>query len=65
LTGWRQSITKGKTRRQKVVVRQFAGAKRGLLAGDDPALHTTNTDNDLEMKRVAEQKKFEHNGQGL
>jgi hypothetical protein len=28
-------------------------------------LHTTNTDNDLEMKRVAEQKKFVQNGQGL
>jgi hypothetical protein len=33
--GWRQSQTTGETLREIVVVRQFAGANNGLLAGDD------------------------------
>ena len=56
--GWRQSKTTGETLREKVVVRQFARANSGLLAGDDPVLHPDSTDNDMEMKREAEEKKL-------
>jgi len=56
--GWRQSKTTCETLRENVVVRQFAQANTGLLAGDDPALDTTNTVHDLEMMREAEQQKL-------
>jgi hypothetical protein len=56
--GWRQSKTTGETLREKVVVRQFARANSGLLAGDDPVLDPDSTDNDMEMKREAEEKKL-------
>jgi hypothetical protein len=56
--GWRQLKTTGKTLREKVVVRQFAPANNGFLAGDDPILDSTSTDNDMEMKREAEAKKL-------
>jgi len=48
--GWRHSITTGETLRKKVVVRQFARANSGLLAGDDPLLDLDSTDNDMEIK---------------
>jgi len=48
---WRQSKTTGETLQEKVVVRQFARATNGILAGNDPVLDTTNTDNDSEMKK--------------
>jgi len=54
--GWRQSKTTGETLRKKVVVRQFARANSGLLAGDDPVLDPDSTNNDMEMKREAEEK---------
>jgi hypothetical protein len=56
--GWRQSKTTGETLRENVVVRQFAQANSGLLAGDDPVLDPDSTDNDMEMKREAEEKKL-------
>jgi hypothetical protein len=56
--GWRQLKTTGETLREKVVVRQFARANGGLLAGDDPVLDPDSTDNDMEMKREAEEKKL-------
>jgi len=43
--GWRQLKTTGETLREKVVVRQFAGANNCLLAGDDLLLDTNSTDN--------------------
>jgi hypothetical protein len=55
---WRQSKTTGNTLRKKVVVRQFARANSGLLAGDGPVLDPDSTDNDMEMKREAEEKKL-------
>ena len=55
--GWRQSKTTGETLYDKVVVRQFARANNRYLAGDNPVLDITSTDNDMEMKREAEQKK--------
>jgi hypothetical protein len=56
--GWRQSKTTGETLCKKVVVRQYARATSGLLAGDDPVLDPTGTDKDLELKREAEGKKL-------
>jgi hypothetical protein len=54
----RQSKTTGATLHQQVVVRQFARANSGLLAGDDPVLDPNCTDNDMEVKREAEEKKL-------
>jgi len=53
---WRQLKTTGETLCETVVVRQFARANSGLLAGDDPVLDPDSTDNDMEMKREAEEK---------
>jgi len=52
----------GKTLYDKAVVRQFARANTGSLAGNNPALHTTNTENGLEMKWEAEEIKFQRIG---
>jgi len=56
--GWRQSTTTGETLREMVVVRQYAQANNGILAGDDPVLDRSETDNDLELKREAEERKL-------
>jgi len=56
--GWRQSKTTGETLRKKVIVRQFARANNGILAGTDPELDPTNTENDSEMKQEAEERKL-------
>jgi hypothetical protein len=53
--GWRQSKTTGETLREKVVVRQFARANNGILAGDCAVLDTTETENALELKTVADE----------
>jgi len=53
--GWGQSKPTGETLGKKVVVTRFACANTGTLAGDDPALDTTNKDNDSELKREAEE----------
>jgi len=62
--GWRQSKTTGETHREKAVVRQFARANNRILAGTDPKLDTMKTENDLEMKKEAEEKKIAQNAQG-
>jgi len=56
--GWRQSKTTGETLRKKVVVRLFAQANNGVLAGTDPELDTMNTENNSEMKKEAEERKL-------
>jgi len=56
--GWRQSKTTGETHREKVVVRQFARANNRILAGTDPELDTTNTENNSEIKKDAEERKL-------
>jgi hypothetical protein len=56
--GWRQSKTTGETLREKVIVRQFARANNGILAGTDSELDTMNTENDSEMKKEAEERKL-------
>jgi len=56
--GWRQLKTTGETLHKNVLVTQFAWANNGSLAGDNPVLDSSSTDNDMEMKREAEEKKF-------
>jgi len=56
--GWRQSKTTGETLHEKAVVRQFAQANNGILAGTYPDLDTMNTENDSETKKEAEEKKL-------
>ena len=56
--GWRQSKTTGETVGEKVVVRQFARANNGILAGTDPELDTMNAENTSEMKKQAEERKL-------
>jgi hypothetical protein len=56
--GWRQSKTRGETLREKVVVRQYARANNGILAGTDPELDNANTENNSEMKKEAEERKL-------
>jgi len=54
--GWRQSKTTGETIREKVVVRQFARANNGILAGTEPELDTMNTESDSDMMKEAEER---------
>jgi hypothetical protein len=56
--GWTQSKTTGETFPDKLVLRLFSGTNSGLLAGDNPVLDTDSTDNDMAMKREAEEKKL-------
>jgi len=56
--GWRHSKTTCETLREKVLVRQFARANNGILAGTDTELDTTNTENNSEMKKEAEDRKL-------
>jgi len=55
--GCRQSKTTGKTIRETLVVRQFASANHRISGGADPELNSTNTENDSEMKKEAEERK--------
>ena len=56
--GSRQSKTTGETLSKQVVVRQFAWANHGILAGDDLVLDTMNTENDSETKWEVEERKL-------
>jgi hypothetical protein len=51
LISGRLSKTTSKTLHKCVVAQQFGQANNGIFAGNDLALHTTNTENVLEMKR--------------
>jgi len=62
VSSWRQAITTGETLPEKVVVRQFATANNKILAAGDPALDTTNTESDSEMKKEAEESKLPRMG---
>jgi len=55
---WRQSKTTCETFGKTVVVTLIAPANNGSLAGDDPALDTTSTESETEMKWEAEQRKL-------
>jgi len=56
--GWRQSKTTCETLRENVVVMQYAHANNGILAGDNPVLDRSETDNDVELMREAEERKL-------
>lgn len=56
--GWRQSKTRGKTIQETVIIWQCAPANAKILAGDDPALDTTNTDPDFDKSIDPEWTKF-------
>jgi len=58
VSGWRQSKTTGETLSKKVIVRQFAQANIGILAGTETALDNANTESDLEMKNEVEERKL-------
>jgi len=54
----RQSETTGETVWEKVGLRKFAGANNGILVGNCPALDNTETENDLELKKEAEERQL-------
>jgi len=54
---WRQSKTTGETHCEKVSARQFASANNWFLRGNHPALGTTNSGNNSEMKKDSEHRK--------
>ena len=55
---WMQSKTTGETFRETVIVRQFAPANNGILAGSVPDFDSTHTENDSEMKKEVEECKL-------
>jgi hypothetical protein len=63
--GWRQSKTTGDTVCERVILWQYAGPIEWILAGNELALDTLNTENDLQMQREAEECNFAQNGQEL
>jgi len=56
--GKRQSKTTARTLHERVIVSQFAEANDGIFAGNDAALDTTNTWNELEIKSKVEERKL-------
>jgi len=56
--GWRKSKPTGETLHEKVVVRQFARANNRILAGADPELDTTTTENHSEIKNEPKERKL-------
>ena len=59
---WRQLKSTGETHCEKVVARQFAQPNHRILAGTDPELDTMKKDNDLEMKKDADERKLHRMG---
>jgi hypothetical protein len=56
--GWRQSEPTGETLHEKVVLKKFALVNHRILAGTDIELDTTNTENNSEIKKEAEESKL-------
>ena len=56
IIGWRKSETTGEMLREKVVVGEFIWANNGILAGDYTGLDTTETKNNLELNKEAEDR---------
>jgi len=56
--GCRQSKTTGETLHKNGVARQSAWANNGISGGDIPLLDTTNTHNNSEMRKEAEERKM-------
>ena len=53
--GWRQSVTTGETLRKKGVERKFTPGNDGILAGDNLAVNSKNTENNSEMKNKVDE----------
>jgi len=58
IIGCGQSKTSGETLPEHVIVRQFAWVNSGILASDYTALDTMESENYLELKKQAEEKKL-------
>jgi len=58
VVGWRPSKTTAETLEQIVIVRQYARANNGTLAGNYPVLDRSESDNHSELKREAEERKL-------
>jgi hypothetical protein len=58
VVGCRQLKTTGETLHEIIVVRYYAQANNGVLAGNNPVLDPGCTDNDVGMKIGAEEKKL-------
>ena len=58
VVGWRQFETTRETLQEIVIVSQFDRGNNGMLAGDYIALNTTDTQNSLELKNEAEERKL-------
>jgi len=56
--GWKQWKTTGGTLHEKVIVKQFAEANNGNLAGTDRELDTPHTENDSDMNNEPEEGKL-------
>jgi hypothetical protein len=55
---WRQSNITGNTLCEKVLVSQYAHANNRILASDDAVFDTTEAENDIELKRKVEERKW-------
>jgi len=56
--GWRQSKSRHEILHQNVVLWFFARANNGILPSDDPACDTTQTEHNLVMMRVQQERNF-------
>jgi len=54
--GWWKFKTTGETLQENVVVWQFAGPNNGILVGDCAVLDSMETENELHMKKQAEER---------
>jgi len=57
--GWKQSKTNGNTIPENVLLRLFLRANNGMLPHDFSALDSTDTDNNLELKKEVEEWKLQ------
>jgi len=64
VVSWRQSTTPAETVHQTVIKKHFARANTVTLAGDDPALEETKTENDLGKDKRGVGKTIAQNSQG-
>jgi len=56
--GWREPKTTCETLWENVIVKQFARANNGMLAGDCAALDTEETENHFELKKEVKERKL-------
>ena len=58
ILGWRQSKTTAESLREKVVVRQYARANNGVLAGDYSKINPVSIENNVDIKTAQEEVKL-------